>query len=129
MPKLTTKAAFKSLMNLYDAKDVKINYDLVSSADVIIQSLHIGYTEMKLRKDQDPSDKNHFVSKEEYHGIYREQGLRVSVFAGGMVGGFFELKISLKGAVDPAHKNLITYPIKITTDGQGHLDIADFFNY
>lgn len=129
MAKLTAKAAFTGFMHLYEAAEVMIKYDLISSVDVIIQSLHLGYTEIKLGRDQDPEDKNHFVSKEDYKCIYRDEGLRVSIFAGGMTGGYLELKISVKVSGSDVYKNLTTYPIKVTTDAQGHLDVSDFFKY
>ncbi|MBL0201599.1 MAG: hypothetical protein IPP81_16080 [Chitinophagaceae bacterium] len=129
MPKLTNRRALKNLRDLYHASTITIKYDLLSSADVIIQSMYIGYTEINLRKDQDPADKNHFISKDDYQGIYRPEGLKVTVLAGGMAGSLWELKISVKAAGDPAFKNLITYPIKVSADGHGHLDIAEFFKY
>lgn len=129
MAKLTAKAAFKGFMNLYESVEVMIKYDLITSADVIVQSLYIGYTEIKLGRDQDPADKNHFVSKEDYKCVYRDEGLRVTIFAGGMAGGYLELKVSVKPPGSDAYRNLTTYPIRVTTDAQGHLDLADFFKY
>ena len=125
-----TNLDMTSLQNVFTAFDgtaVTIKYDLNSSADVVIQNLYIGYTEIDLGKDQDPEDRNHFVSGSEgYSAVYREQGLRVSVLAVGMMGGFWELKISVKGPGDDDFKNLKANPIKCSTDLKGHLDTNKF---
>ncbi len=113
---------FFSLSNTAKGKSGKIvavTYSLSISSNVTLpdNGFSIGYTNIDLNHDQD-SDPNNFSTKgtQKYLCLLEDDGLQVTLYAGGMAGDFWTLTIQVDGVP------LLTHPIKVYTDSNGHLD-------
>jgi hypothetical protein len=120
--------ALNAFLSTVQEEVVQVTYDLVTSADVTLREIYIGYTKINLKKDQDTEDKDHFRNddKNPYECTLRIEGLRVVVIASGLAGGFWVLKVKMKKSEDIVFNDLEDNPIKEKTDEQGHLDHIKF---
>ncbi|KIO77727.1 hypothetical protein TH53_07245 [Pedobacter lusitanus] len=100
-------------------KIVAVTYSLKKSANVTFleNGFNIGYTNIDLLKDQD-SNPDNFSTKgtQKYLCLQEDDGLQVTLYAGGMTGDFWTLDIQVDGVA------LAANPIKVYTDNKGNLD-------
>ncbi|QNK64343.1 hypothetical protein H7F33_07630 [Pedobacter sp. PAMC26386] len=100
-------------------KIVAVTYSLKKSANVTFleNGFSIGYTNIDLTHDQDINSDN-FSTKgtQKYLCLQEDEGLQVTLYAGGMSGDFWTLDILVDGVP------LIANTIKVFTDNKGNLD-------
>ncbi|AMP98403.1 hypothetical protein AY601_1486 [Pedobacter cryoconitis] len=100
-------------------KIVTVTYSLKKSSNVTLlqNGFSIGYTHIDLAHDQD-SNPDNFSTKgsQNYLCLLEEDGLQVTLYAGGLSGDFWTLEIQADG------KPLAANTIKVYTDTNGNLD-------
>lgn len=100
-------------------KIVAVTYSLKKSSNVTFleNGFHIGYTNIDLSHDQD-SDPDNFSTKgsQKYLCLLEEDGLQVTLYAGGLSGDFWTLDIQVDGVP------LAANTIKVYTNAKGNLD-------
>jgi hypothetical protein len=106
-------------------KVVSVTYKLKKSAFVTFpeNGFSIGYTNIDLPEDQE-ADPNNFSTSEGkfYSCLLEDDGLRVTLLAEGKAGDFWNLELEIDG------KPTASNPIKVQTDGRGHLDFDQLIN-
>jgi hypothetical protein len=100
-------------------KIVAVTYSLKKSANVTFleNGFSIGYTNIDLAQDQD-SNPDSFSTKgsQKYLCLQEDDGLQVTLYAGGMSGDFWTLDIQVDGVP------LAANTIRVSTDAKGNLD-------
>lgn len=100
-------------------KIVAVTYSLKKSSNVTFpeNGFSIGYTNIDLAQDQD-SNPDNFSTKgsQKYLCLLEEDGLQITLYAGGLSGDFWTLDIQVDGIA------LAANTIRVYTDTKGNLD-------
>lgn len=119
---------FKKFLEQVKDQDVEVKYELVTSSDVYLATVYMGYTKIDLVKDQDPANQDQFSSVTPYRCTLKTEGLRIIVIASGHAGASWQLKVEMKKSGDPGFSKIKDSPITMITDEMGHLDHNGFHN-
>ncbi len=120
--------ALMKVLSTFGREEVLVKYDLVTTSNVSLRTMYIGFTEIELTKDQNPLNRNHFRTSDSksYKCTVTDTGLKVQMIASGMEGDYWELKIKIRkqGATD--YTDLSDNPIFEQTGSNGTLDHSEY---